>query len=250
MEPNFWGTSSDYAYSVQQTEDSGYILAGYTESFGAGSRDGWLIKTDSNGIKEWDKTFGGTDFDEAVSVHQTTDGGYIIAGSTESYGAGNGDFWLIKVKAEEPAPSTIESSDIFGTKKDIFQPSESVYVIGSGYPIIDSGPVTFDLYVVEDRTWTNGMAIPARVTGTATTVTTDGSGNIPVTEIWASSVVGKYDIVVDVNGNKTYDLCTDPLDDMDVNEAGFETIPEFTTIAIPVAAIFGLVLLFNRRRRG
>jgi parallel beta-helix repeat protein len=155
-----------------------------------------------------------------------------------------------QVSFTPPTASTIESSDSSRTKKDTFQLGESVYAIGSGYPLVDSTPGTFDLYVVADTTWTDNMPIPARVIGTAMSVTTDENGNIPVTKIWTESVVGKYDIVVDVNDNEKYDAGTDPLDDMDVNEAGFETIPEFSTIAIPVVAIFGLMLLFNRRRRG
>jgi len=58
------------------------------------------VKTDSSGEKQWDKTFGGTGGDYAYSVQQTSDGGYVLAGSTYSYGAGSYDFWLIKVKAE------------------------------------------------------------------------------------------------------------------------------------------------------
>ncbi len=92
----FGGSGIDAGVSVQQTQDGGYIIAGLTESFGAGETDVWLIKTDSSGHKKWDKTFGGLEADAGFSVQQTKGGGYIIVGITGSYGAGLDDIWLIK----------------------------------------------------------------------------------------------------------------------------------------------------------
>jgi hypothetical protein len=93
----FGGSKYNGASSIQQTTDLGYIVAGYTESKGAGKRDVWIIKLDKNGNKEWDKTFGGSKYDEAKSIQQTSDGGYIVAGYTELKGAGQDDAWLIKL---------------------------------------------------------------------------------------------------------------------------------------------------------
>ena len=96
-EKTYGGSLNDYAESIIQTTDGGYAVAGYTESYGAGDFDFWIIKLDCRGNKLWDQTFGGSDFDRATSLIQTTDGGYAVVGYTESKGAGNSDAWVIKL---------------------------------------------------------------------------------------------------------------------------------------------------------
>ncbi|MGD0954718.1 MAG: hypothetical protein ABR985_20425 [Methanotrichaceae archaeon] len=93
----FVSSSGDGGWAVDQTTDGGYIVTGYTKSYGAGGKDLWLIKTDSVGNKQWDKTFGGPKDDVGMSVVQTRDGGYIVAGRTASFGSGGDDIWLLKV---------------------------------------------------------------------------------------------------------------------------------------------------------
>ena len=77
-------TGQESAGSVIQTSDGGYLIAGYTTSYGAGGQDAWIIKTDSSGIEQWSQTYGDTGQESANSVVQTSDGGYLIAGHTSS----------------------------------------------------------------------------------------------------------------------------------------------------------------------
>ena len=95
----YGGAGDDEAYSVVQTNDTGYAVAGYTNSYGAGEIDAWLVKTDSSGNMQWSQTYGGRAQDGAYSVIQTSDGGYALAGFTDSFGAGSYDFWLIKTNS-------------------------------------------------------------------------------------------------------------------------------------------------------
>jgi parallel beta-helix repeat protein len=115
---NYGGTDGDYATSVVETSDGGYALAGYTGPFGAGIDDFLLIKTDSLGKLEWNQTYGGTSIDRACSVVETSDGGYAILGETLSFGAGMGDFWLIKTDAN----GNMQWSKLYGgTDRDAAQ---------------------------------------------------------------------------------------------------------------------------------
>ncbi len=95
-------SSLDIAYSIQQTNDGGYIVAGATSSFGSGgfNSNSWIIKLYDNGSIQWQKTYGGNDNDETYSIQQTDDGGYIAAGVTESFGLWRFDFWIIKLNQD------------------------------------------------------------------------------------------------------------------------------------------------------
>jgi predicted secreted protein len=121
----YGGSKDDEAFSVIQTNDTGYALAGTTTSYGAGETNAWLVKTDSSGTMLWSQTYGGVAQDGAYCVIQTSDGGYALAGFTDSYGAGGYDFWLVKTNSsggmmwnrtyggtgDEQVSSVIQTSD-------------------------------------------------------------------------------------------------------------------------------------------
>lgn len=108
------GTSNERAFEIQQTSDGGYIVSGDTYSsnsgdvsstaFGSG-RDFWIVKLGSTGNITWEKRFGGSGEDNAYSISQTSDSGYIVSGTTTSingnisFNNGQGDFWIIKLDA-------------------------------------------------------------------------------------------------------------------------------------------------------
>ena len=110
-EKSFGGTENDYVYAIQQTDDGGYIFAGNSMSKDGdvtgnhGSFDYWIVKLDSKGIMQWQKSLGGKGFEEARSIKQTSDGGYIIAGFSVSKDGdvtgnhGEQDFWVVKLNS-------------------------------------------------------------------------------------------------------------------------------------------------------
>jgi len=154
----YGGTSGDEGLSVQQTVDGGYIVAGVTHSIGAGIADVYLIKTNAAGDTDWTRTYGGTSGDEGLSVQQTVDGGYIVAGVTHSIGAGIADVYLIKTNA---AGDTDWTRTYGGTSNDeghsVRQTADSGYII-AGYTS-SFGAGSQDLYLIKtnasgDTVWT------------------------------------------------------------------------------------------------
>jgi hypothetical protein len=87
----------DRGWSIQQTSDGGYIVGGTTKSFGAGHTDVWILKLDSSGGIEWQRTYGGTFWDGTPFIQEAADGGYIVSAGTDSFGAGGGDSWILKL---------------------------------------------------------------------------------------------------------------------------------------------------------
>lgn len=101
------GDFEDLGSVIEQTHDGGYICAGYTRSWGAGTRDVWVFKLDADGDSLWSTTIGGADFESCSSIQQLADGSYLLAGGTQSFGSGMYDFYLIQMEQEWPEPPLI-----------------------------------------------------------------------------------------------------------------------------------------------
>jgi hypothetical protein len=93
----YGGEEDDYSQSVFQNTDGGFALAGYSRSFGEGGSDFWLVRTNEEGEELWSQTYGGAQDDFSQSVIQITEGGFALAGETQSFGEGESDFWLIAI---------------------------------------------------------------------------------------------------------------------------------------------------------
>jgi hypothetical protein len=96
----YGGSERDYGYSLEITDDEGYVIAGRTNSSGTGTYDYWLFKVNSTGSQMWEKSFGGIGIDNGISLITTLDGGYIINGYSNSFSTGDYDFWIVKADSE------------------------------------------------------------------------------------------------------------------------------------------------------
>jgi hypothetical protein len=96
---NYGGNNEDRAFDVAICPDNGYILTGFTKSYGAGGKDLYIVKTDANGNKQWEKTYGYDTDEEGHSIVTSTDGGYFIAGKLTRYD-GSGDLWFMKINSQ------------------------------------------------------------------------------------------------------------------------------------------------------
>jgi hypothetical protein len=152
----FAGHGYEKAYSIRQTSDGGYILTGETYSDTRGS-DVWLIKIDSSGNKQWERTFGGINFDSVNSLEQTSDGGYIIAGKKDSiFDDEKCDFWLIKTDpgGNEQWNNTYGKQCI-NEAESVRQTLDGGYIIAGYTYSYDTGK--FDILLV--KTGSNGNMV-------------------------------------------------------------------------------------------
>ncbi len=162
----YGGSGTDYGMGVQQTRNGGYIIAGYTESFGAGEFDVYVIRTNSLGQVLWSKVYGDFNRDMGFSVEQTSDGGYIVGGLTYSFGSGRADVYLIKTDA---SGDTVWTRTYGGPYADVGfsveETSDRGYIIAGYTDSFGSGGS--DVYVI--KTDSSGDTVWTRIYGGART---------------------------------------------------------------------------------
>ena len=155
---SYGGVADDGGLAIIQTKDGGYVMVGYTRSYGRGSEDVWVVKMDANGDIEWQKAYGGPDKDWGRSIIQTVDGGYIIVGGTLSYGAGGMDVLVIKIDAY----GQMEWQKTYGG--NMFDDGYDVVPTDNGYLIVGTtasyGAGGMDMWAIEidksgDIKWQN-----------------------------------------------------------------------------------------------
>ena len=132
---SYGGRGYNWGHSIQQTSDGGYIVAGITDSFGAGGGDIWIVKLGMDGNMQWQKTYGGPGFDEANSIQQTSDGGYIVAGRTFSFGGCSGA-WVLKLTEDGTAVwqktyGLKDFGDVSLSANSVQQTSDGGYIIAA-----------------------------------------------------------------------------------------------------------------------
>ncbi|MBU1750131.1 MAG: PKD domain-containing protein [Chloroflexi bacterium] len=185
----YGGPDADRAHSFQQTSDGGFVLAGYTHSFGAGYDDAWVLKLAGDGMIVWEKTLGGSNWDIAHSIQETSDGGFIMAGRTLSSGAGNYDAWVLKLDStgEIPGCSMIGTSNAVVTNRlpwgEAITVSVQSPVVASGSTFVlplntladtefvCTGPYTISGQMIDGSNPIPGVAISVGVGGSAKTDT-------------------------------------------------------------------------------
>jgi len=202
------GPKDDLGFSLIQTSDGGYAIAGYTKSFGAGEWDFYVVKLDAKGNLQWTKTIGGPKDDQGFSLIQTSDGGYVIAGLTESFGAGNGDVYVVKLDANGHLQWTKTiggpASDMGGS---LIQTADGGYAIAGATTSFGAG--LLDVYVVKldakgNLQWTKTIGGPASEIGNSHALIQTADGGYAIAGLTQSFGAGEWDVYVvklGANGN-------------------------------------------------
>ncbi len=147
-ERTYGGNDMEYAASLELASDGGFVLLGHTRSYGTGNYDMYCVKTDSTGNLQWERTYGGSEYEDGRSITAVQGGGYLLTGGTSSFGAGNKDYYAIKIDEN----GEVEWTNTYGDSgndmaRDIEPTSDNGFILG-GYS--DSfSKSNFDILIVK-----------------------------------------------------------------------------------------------------
>lgn len=184
---NYGGPGSEWGESVVTTSDQSYAIGGYTNSFGAGGFDFYLVKTDPLGVPEFEKTYGGSDWDKAYDIIQLSDSGYVLVGETYSFGAGNNDVYIVRT---DKFGDTLWTRTYGGPEDDfanaVLLDNDSIVVVG--------GTTSFG------QGMTDGMILKYHIDGTFGWVKTAGKER----DDYFTSVFKKTNDELMISGTRHY----------------------------------------------
>ncbi len=201
------GPGDEIGFSLIQTSDGGYAIAGYTESFGAGEKDVYVVKLDAKGNLQWTKTIGGPVVEDGSSLIQTSDSGYAIAGSTTSFGAGYTDVYVVKLNANGNLQWT---KSIGGKRGDLgislIQTSDGGYAIAGSTKSFGAGE--WDVYVIKlnangNLQWTKTIGAKNEYPSKSSLIQTSDGGYVIAghTESFGAGGEDVYVVKLDKNGH-------------------------------------------------
>lgn len=163
----YGGNAEEEIQSLVETSDGNFFLVGHTQSYGQGGKDGWVVKTDSNGELIWSLTFGGEDYDVFADTIQTEDGALALVGHTDSY-ISHVDFWFVKLKTS----GAVEGATTYGDPEHP-ERAYAVHQMGDGgFAIIGSSFAFNEDAADEDKMGPDMWVIRTNPIGTPTTTTT------------------------------------------------------------------------------
>lgn len=202
----YGGTGTEHGYDIQATTDSGYVITGSSWSYGAGKSDIYVLKINQYGMVQWSKTIGGPEKEVGRSIRLTSDGGYIVCGSSSSFGAGFDDVYLVRLNS---VGDTVWTHTYGGGSGEI---GYAVRVLPDGGFVMCGATGSFgsgysSMYVLRtdangDTLWTQAFGGNSADMGYSVELALDGG--LIFVGATASSGAGEYDIYLvktDPSGN-------------------------------------------------
>ena len=149
----YGGLKADYGSSIEVTQDGGLVMVGSTASFGAGSSDAYMIKTDPDGYIEWERTYGGADDDRAYSVLESSSGGFILVGNSLSFSS-SFDVYAVMT---DPVGGVVWSQSYGGSQSDYCQKilkdmDGNLVLVGKSFSYTSGGSDIYVLKLQSDQT--------------------------------------------------------------------------------------------------